>query len=51
MGVARHQHILVAFALVDEGIEERGHRTGDILDALAGKQFEVYEHLVVARTA
>ena len=51
MGIARHQHIFVLIALLDEFVEEDFYFIGDILEFVTGKELEVYEHLIVARTA
>ena len=49
--IARHQHVFILVALLDEFVEEDFHLVGDILEFVTGKEFEVYEHLIVARTA
>ncbi len=51
MGVARHEHILVLVALGDEFLEERDDVVDDELELVAREEFQVDEHLVVARAA
>ena len=51
VGVARHQHLLVAFAQLLQPVEERAHRTGDLPQFVAQEQFEVHQHLIVARAS
>ena len=51
MGVAGHENVLVLLALAYQLVEERLHGNDDVAQAPAGEQFQVYEHLVVARPA
>ena len=48
MCVARHEHVLVLVALLDELVEEYLHVLGNVLYLVAGEEFQVDEHLVVA---
>ena len=50
MGIARHQHILILIALLDEFVEKDLHLIGDFLQLMTGEEFEVDEHLVITRT-
>ena len=51
MCVARHQHVLVLFALLYEFIEENLHGIDDFLQFVACEELQVYQHLVVARAS
>ena len=51
VGVARHQHLLVFFALFLQTVEDYFHRVGDLPQFVAQEQFEVHQYLVVARTS
>jgi len=51
MGVTGHQHILVTVALCHEFLEEDFHLFGNLAQLGTGEQFEVEQHLVVARTS
>ena len=51
MRIARHQHVLVLLALLDELIEEHLDAIGNLFQFVACKQLQVYQYLVVARTA
>ena len=49
MGVSRHQYVLVLVALADEFVEEHFHFVYYLLQFVTGEEFQVDEHLVVAR--
>ena len=51
MGVAGHQDVLVAFALADEDVEQLFDGFGYLLDLCTGEEFQVEQHLVVARAS
>ena len=51
MGVAGHQDVLVLVALLDEFVEEDLHLVGNLLEFMAGKEFEVYKYLIIAAAA
>ena len=51
MGVARHQHLLILLALLDEFVEKHLHALCHLHQLMTGEKFQVYKHLVVARTA
>ena len=51
MGVAGHQNVLVAFALADEDVEQLFDGFGYLLNLCAGEEFQVEQHLVVARAS
>ena len=51
MGVARHQHLLVAFAELLEPVEERLHVVGRLPQLVAQEELQVDQHLIVARAA
>ena len=51
MGVARHEDVLILLALGDEFVEKALHLVGYILELMASEEFEVNEHLVVARAS
>ena len=48
MCVAGHEHVLVAFRLGDEFVEEAFHQGGNLPDLVADEEFEIHQHLVVA---
>ena len=48
MGVARHQHVLILVALLNQLVEENLHGVHNLLQLMTGEEFEVYENLVVA---
>ena len=50
MGIARHEHVLILFTLLDELIEEYFHTFSHLHQFMAGKEFQVHQHLVIART-
>ena len=51
VGVARHQHRFVAFAELLQPVEDYLHGVGRLPQLVAQEQFEVHQHLIVARTA
>ena len=51
MGIAWHEHVLIAFALLLKFREEVAHRLSHLADFVAREKLEVNEHLVVARAA
>ena len=48
LGVARHDDVFVAFALLLQFVEELFYGLDDLLEFVACVEFEVDEHLVVA---
>ncbi len=50
VGVSRHQHRLVTFAEFLQPVEDDLHGVGRLPQFVAQEQFEVHQHLVVART-
>ena len=51
MGIAWHEHVLIAFALLLKFREEVAHRLSHLADFIAREKLEVNEHLVVARAS
>ena len=51
MRVARHQHVLILLALLDEFVEQHLHAVGNLHQFVACKEFQVHQYLVIARTA
>ena len=49
MGVAWHEHVFQLVALGNELVEEHLHQLGNVAQLVASEQFQVDEHLVVAR--
>ena len=50
VGVTRHQHLLILFALLLQPVEDPLHGVGHLPQFVAQEQFEVHEDLIVART-
>ena len=51
MRIARHQHVFILLALLDKFVEQHLHAVSHLHQFVAGKQFEVNQYLIVARTA
>ena len=51
MGIAWHEHVLIAFALLLKFREEVAHRLSHLANFVAREKLEVNEHLVVARAS
>ena len=49
MGVAGHEHLLVALALSLEGVKEACYTLHNLLDFAPDKEAQIHKHLVVAR--
>ena len=50
MGISRHQHLFIQVALAYQFIKECFHLLGYLSQFVAGKEFQIHQHLVVART-
>ena len=48
MRIAGHQHVLVLLALLDELVEEYLHAVSHLHEFVAGEEFQIDQHLVVA---
>ena len=51
MGIAGHQHFLIAFALHNQHMKKLLNSLGNVFQLSTGEEFQVEQHLVVARTA
>ena len=51
MGVAWHEDILILIALLNQFVEEALHLLRNLHQLMAGKEFQINKHLIVAATA
>ena len=51
MGIARHQDVCIGTALLHQYLEKTLCEQGDLLESVAHEEFEIDQHLVVARTS
>ena len=51
MGVAWHKDILILIALLNQFVEEALHLLRNLHQLMAGKEFQINKHLIVAATA